>query len=295
MVGIRADTAGPGTALDATGPGRVVPLARSGARACAASFVRLIAQVRRASSDCHRRRSLALGLDGSPAALLALATVKNAHYAIAAQVPWSIWAALALARLGETLRRRGWNRSTLRSAADVGFATIALLYGMCLWLLRLASIAGASSGLSTSRSDAVCRQRVTDVSLRRLGPHPVRVPLRLVSARSGRPSLLSRSPGLLAPGQQLSSRDQPRRALPRPRFTPIRQHDRPLRPGSSRVCCRRPRSRLTRARETRSCRNPRPRTNHPERPSVLTVPHLTRPGRKQPRPPGQAIDSALNP
>ena len=36
-----------------------------------------------------------------PLALLALATVKNAHYAIAAQVPWSIWAALALARLGE--------------------------------------------------------------------------------------------------------------------------------------------------------------------------------------------------
>ncbi len=36
----------------------------------------------------------------APLALLALATVKNAHYAIAAQVPWSIWAALGLARWG---------------------------------------------------------------------------------------------------------------------------------------------------------------------------------------------------
>ena len=36
----------------------------------------------------------------APMALLAMATVKNAHYAIAAQVPWSIWAALGLARWG---------------------------------------------------------------------------------------------------------------------------------------------------------------------------------------------------
>jgi 4-amino-4-deoxy-L-arabinose transferase-like glycosyltransferase len=71
----------------------------------------------------------------APLALLALPTVKNAHYAIAAQVPWSIWAALALARIGERLRLRGWNRSRLRAAAWGGFASIALLYGMTLWLI----------------------------------------------------------------------------------------------------------------------------------------------------------------
>jgi 4-amino-4-deoxy-L-arabinose transferase-like glycosyltransferase len=70
-----------------------------------------------------------------PLALLSMATVKNAHYAIAAQVPWSIWTALALARLGEVLRRRGWSRSTLRFAACAGFASLALLYGTCLWLI----------------------------------------------------------------------------------------------------------------------------------------------------------------
>ena len=70
-----------------------------------------------------------------PLALLSMATVKNAHYAIAAQVPWSIWAALALARLGEALRRRGWSRSRLRFAACAGFASLALLYGTCLWLI----------------------------------------------------------------------------------------------------------------------------------------------------------------
>ena len=35
-----------------------------------------------------------------PLGMLALAPVKNAHYAISTQVPWSIWAALALARSG---------------------------------------------------------------------------------------------------------------------------------------------------------------------------------------------------
>jgi hypothetical protein len=70
-----------------------------------------------------------------PLALLSTATVKNAHYAIAAQVPWSIWTALALARLGEALRRRGWSRSMLRFAACTGFASLALLYGSILWLI----------------------------------------------------------------------------------------------------------------------------------------------------------------
>ncbi len=71
----------------------------------------------------------------APLALLALPSVKNAHYAIAAQVPWSIWAGLALARIGEHLRRRGWNRPSLRAGACTGFVTIALLYGSCLWLI----------------------------------------------------------------------------------------------------------------------------------------------------------------
>jgi 4-amino-4-deoxy-L-arabinose transferase-like glycosyltransferase len=70
-----------------------------------------------------------------PLALLSMATVKNAHYAIAAQVPWSIWTAMALARLGESLRRRGWSRSRLRFTACAGFASLALLYGLCLWLI----------------------------------------------------------------------------------------------------------------------------------------------------------------
>jgi hypothetical protein len=71
----------------------------------------------------------------APLALLALASVKNAHYAIAAQIPWSIWTALALARLAVSLRHRDLSRSKLRFAACAGFASLALLYGMCLWLV----------------------------------------------------------------------------------------------------------------------------------------------------------------
>jgi 4-amino-4-deoxy-L-arabinose transferase-like glycosyltransferase len=70
-----------------------------------------------------------------PLALLAIPNVKNAHYAITAQVPWSIWAALAVARIGESLRRRGWKRPRLRAAARGGFASLALAYGIGLWLI----------------------------------------------------------------------------------------------------------------------------------------------------------------
>jgi 4-amino-4-deoxy-L-arabinose transferase-like glycosyltransferase len=70
-----------------------------------------------------------------PLGLLTLAPVKNAHYAISAQVPWSIWAALALARLGERLRLQGCNRAVLIRTARVGFASLALTYGVGLWFL----------------------------------------------------------------------------------------------------------------------------------------------------------------
>jgi 4-amino-4-deoxy-L-arabinose transferase-like glycosyltransferase len=69
-----------------------------------------------------------------PLILLALAPVKNAHYAISVQVPWSIWAALALARLGTHLRMEGYSRHRLRIALGVGFMALALTYGLGLWL-----------------------------------------------------------------------------------------------------------------------------------------------------------------
>ena len=53
-----------------------------------------------------------------PLGLLALAPVKNAHYAISTQVPWSIWTALALARISEWLRLRGWDRGELILAGE---------------------------------------------------------------------------------------------------------------------------------------------------------------------------------
>ena len=70
-----------------------------------------------------------------PLALLSIPSVKNAHYAIAAQVPWSIWAAFALREIGERLRRRGWSRPRLRLAACSGFASLALVWGLSLWLI----------------------------------------------------------------------------------------------------------------------------------------------------------------
>ena len=70
-----------------------------------------------------------------PLALLALATVKNAHYAIAAQVPWSIWAALALATARRNAAAPRLESTGAARRARIGFARMALLYGMCLWLI----------------------------------------------------------------------------------------------------------------------------------------------------------------
>jgi 4-amino-4-deoxy-L-arabinose transferase-like glycosyltransferase len=70
-----------------------------------------------------------------PLGLLALAPVKNAHYAISAQGPWSIWAALALARLGERLRLQGYHRNVLVRMGHLGFVALALSYGLGFWLL----------------------------------------------------------------------------------------------------------------------------------------------------------------
>ena len=70
-----------------------------------------------------------------PMVLLSLATVKNAHYAIYALPPWSIWTALSLARIGARFEARGWARDRLRRGALAGFATLGLICGLGFALL----------------------------------------------------------------------------------------------------------------------------------------------------------------
>jgi 4-amino-4-deoxy-L-arabinose transferase-like glycosyltransferase len=71
----------------------------------------------------------------APLGLLALATVKNAHYVISAQVPWSIWAALAFSRVGARLQLRAREWHTVLLAMRLGFTALAIVYGLAFWLL----------------------------------------------------------------------------------------------------------------------------------------------------------------
>lgn len=77
----------------------------------------------------------------TPLALLSLASVKNAHYVIAAQVPWSIWAALGISRVaGRLARRRPGCQglaagARLRLTAIGGFTALGLAWGAGYCLL----------------------------------------------------------------------------------------------------------------------------------------------------------------
>jgi hypothetical protein len=70
----------------------------------------------------------------APLVLVSLASARNAHYAIYALVPWSIWAALGVAQLGSWQIARGWSRARLRRLTWGIFGGLAAAYGLSFWL-----------------------------------------------------------------------------------------------------------------------------------------------------------------
>lgn len=70
-----------------------------------------------------------------PLLLVSVPGGRNAHYAIHAMPPWSIWAALALVRLGERLERRGWTALQTRRLAIASFTALAAACGLGYWML----------------------------------------------------------------------------------------------------------------------------------------------------------------
>jgi len=70
-----------------------------------------------------------------PLVLLSLATIKNAHYAIHALGPWSVWAALGLVKSGDWLAARGRSRQKMRPGLAVILVAIAIAFGLGLGVL----------------------------------------------------------------------------------------------------------------------------------------------------------------
>jgi 4-amino-4-deoxy-L-arabinose transferase-like glycosyltransferase len=66
----------------------------------------------------------------APAILVSLANVRNGHYLIYALPPWSVWAALGLARVGERLQHRGFTATSLQRVMIVGMALLGLSYAL---------------------------------------------------------------------------------------------------------------------------------------------------------------------
>ncbi|MBX6316293.1 MAG: glycosyltransferase family 39 protein, partial [Isosphaeraceae bacterium] len=90
---------------------------------------------RRALGDRYGPDRLLWSWALAPAALVSLASVRNTHYLIYALPPWSIWAALGLARLGERLRCRGGTPVRSGRLAVVGFASLGLMIPLGFGLL----------------------------------------------------------------------------------------------------------------------------------------------------------------
>jgi len=70
----------------------------------------------------------------APLLLVSLASARNAHYAIYALVPWSIWAALGITQLGTWRIERGWSPAQLRRLTWGIFGGLAAAYGLSLWI-----------------------------------------------------------------------------------------------------------------------------------------------------------------
>jgi 4-amino-4-deoxy-L-arabinose transferase-like glycosyltransferase len=70
-----------------------------------------------------------------PLILLSMATVKSDHYAIHALPPWSIWAAMGVARVGERLEARGRSRPALRRRLAIVLVGLGLAFGLGFWRL----------------------------------------------------------------------------------------------------------------------------------------------------------------
>jgi len=70
----------------------------------------------------------------APLVLVSLPSARNAHYAIYALVPWSVWAALGVVQLGSWQVSRGWLPVRLRWMTWGTFSSLALAYGLSFWL-----------------------------------------------------------------------------------------------------------------------------------------------------------------
>jgi hypothetical protein len=69
-----------------------------------------------------------------PAALVSLASTRNAHYLIYALPPWSIWGAIGLARLLDRARLRGVDDRRVRRRELLVVTTVAICIGLGIGL-----------------------------------------------------------------------------------------------------------------------------------------------------------------
>lgn len=102
------------------------PLALVGGFACLLRATRC-RDVRDAGNPGDR---FLLAWAAGPLLLVSLASARNAHYAIYAMVPWSIWSAQGILILAERLARRGWSRARLRRLGYHVFGGLGLAYAV---------------------------------------------------------------------------------------------------------------------------------------------------------------------
>jgi 4-amino-4-deoxy-L-arabinose transferase-like glycosyltransferase len=70
-----------------------------------------------------------------PLLLVSATRARNAHYAIYAMVPWSMWSAVGLVSLQDRVLTQGWSAARLKRGTITAFTVLAVLYGLGFWVV----------------------------------------------------------------------------------------------------------------------------------------------------------------
>ena len=130
-------------------PLAIIGMYASGSRVLGPGTSRNARKVRQPITNPQRGERLLWAWTLAPLILVSVPSCRNAHYAIHAMIPWSIWSASGLSKVMNRLKMRGWPNVTVRRSVLSVLTTLAAFYGLGFWLIGPRFDHSAQNGHST--------------------------------------------------------------------------------------------------------------------------------------------------